>query len=188
MEILVTYAKTYQNFYKLKIQNVFHTACSCVVGQQVAFNVGRNIRKQLYEMCGNPITREAILNANLTQIRALTPPRAKLLLEMAKIDDQLEPLKVIYEYSKLTGFGKWSIGAVSILMQIDDMINLSTDSYIRKNLELYTGTSLTQKKCHDYISLAGSNQTSVCYFLWRLKKSSVHKVVERELLTHDDFI
>ncbi len=129
-----------------------------------------------------------MLNADLTHIRALTPSRAKLLLEMAKINDQLEPEKVIDEYSKLIGFGKWSIGAVSILMQISDTINLSTDSYIRKNLELYIGIPMTQKKCYDYISLTGNNQTSVCYFLWRLKKSSVNKVVKGELLTHDDFI
>lgn len=188
MENLIEYAKTYKHFYTLDIKNVFHTAVGCVVGQQVAFNIGRNIRKQLYEICGNPLTREAILNADLTQIIALKPSRAKLLIEMAKINDQQEVEKVINEYSKLNGFGKWTTDAVSILMQTSNTINLSTDSYIRKNIELYTGTTMTQKRCHEYISFAGINQTDVCYFLWRLKKGSVCKVLNKELLTKDDFI
>ena len=188
MENLITYAKTYKHFYTLNIQNVFHTAVGCVVGQQVAFNIGRAIRKQLYEICGSPLTREAVLNADLTQITALKPSRAKLLIEMANINDQQELDKVINEYSKLSGFGKWTVDAVSILMQISNTINLSTDSYIRKNIELYTGKTMTQKRCHEYISFAGINQTNVCYFLWRLKKSSVCKVLNNKLLTREDFI
>jgi 3-methyladenine DNA glycosylase/8-oxoguanine DNA glycosylase len=158
------------------------------MGQQVAFNIGRNIRKQLYEMCGNPIKREAILNADLTKIKNLTIERANLLKEMAKIDDTCEVKIVLESYSNLKGFGVWSHDAVSILLDISDTINLSTDSYICKNLAIYLNKPITKKSCHDYISIAENYQTIVCYFLWRIKNTSVHKLAKNEELIGDDFI
>ena len=188
MDILISYANKYQHLYKLAVPEIFHAACSCVMGQQVAFNVGRNIRKQLYEIYGNPIKRSAILNADLTQIKNLTLERANLLKELAKIDDTGDPKLVLESYSKLKGFGKWTMDAVSILLAISDTINLSTDLYICKNLSIYLNNVMTKKSCHDYILTAKNNQTIVCYFLWRIKKTSVHKLLNNEELGRDDFI
>ncbi len=188
MNTLIAYADKYQHFYKLAISSIFHTACGCVVGQQVAFSVGKNIRKKLYELCGVPLTREKILNIDLTKIPNLTKARADLIIKMANIDDNREPKLVIEDYSKLVGFGKWTCDAVSILLNISDTINLSTDAYICKNLELYLNKTMTKTTCHNYILDAGNNQTLVCYFLWRIKKTSIQKVIRNEDMTRDDFL
>ena len=47
---------------------------------------------------------------------------------------------------------------------------------------------MTKKSCHEYILTAKNNQTIVCYFLWRIKKTSVHKLLNNEELGRDDFI
>lgn len=188
MDNLITYADKYRDFYSQDVNSIFHIACGCVCGQQVAFGIGRGIRKQLYEMCGSPLTPEAILEVDLTLIKNLTPSRANLLLQMAKIDDSKSPKRVLQNYAKLSGFGPWSIGAVSILMGISNTINLSSDAYIRKNLSLYTGEKMTESKCHNYILTADENQTAVCYLLWRIKPQSIYKLNKNKKLTTDDFV
>ena len=107
---------------------------------------------------------------------------------MARIDDQRETNKILLDYSKLEGFGKWTFGAVSILMGINDPINLSSDSYIRKNISLYVGLKMTEKECHEYISKAKQNQTKLCYFLWRIKSQSIYKLKQNDILNEEDFI
>lgn len=188
MDILISYANKYKDLYTQDINSVFHIACGCVCGQQVAFGIGRGIRKQLYETCGSPLTPEAILEADLTLIKNLTPKRATLLVQMAKIDDLRSVKRVLKDYSKLSGFGTWSVGAVSILSGISDTINLSSDAYIRKNLSLYTGEKMTERKCYDYILTAEENQTVVCYLLWRIKPQSINKLNRNKKLTADDFV
>lgn len=188
MDQLITYANKYKKYYEQDIQPIFHVACGCVAGQQVAFGIGRTIRKQLYEICGHPLTRKAVSKADLESINNLTPNRIKLLLKMSKINDNQEPELVLEEYSKLKGFGDWSRGAVAILMQIDNYVNLSSDAYIRKNLSLYTGKTLYVKECHAYIAEAGDEQTTICYFLWRIQKTSIDKVVNGKKLKSDDFV
>lgn len=190
METLIQYAKTYEKLYKLE-QNpgIFHVACSCVTGQQVSFSIGRSIRRQLYAVCGNPITQKALLSCDLTTIRSLTPIRAELLRKMAEIDDTRSTKDVLVDYCKLAGFGKWTKNAISIILGIDDSINLSDDLYIRKNLALYIGKpSINQKECHNYILAADNNQTLVCYFLWRLRPNSVDKVKNNIILDRSDFV
>lgn len=188
MDNLISYAHTYENFYKQPILNVFHAACSCVVGQQVAFNVGRSIRTDLYKLCGYPLSRKLILGTDLTQIKNLTLVRIQLLKNMAEIDDERELCDVLLDYSKLKGFGQWTFDAVSILLGINSNVNLSSDSYICKNLSLYIGLKLTRKECHEYIAKAGDNQTKVCYLLWRLKPKSISKITQNLPLNLDDFV
>jgi len=188
METLIVYALKYSNLYKQNILGVFHIACGCVCGQQVRFDIGRQIRKQLYEECGNPLTPKAILETDLTLIKNLTPSRAKLLLQMAEIDDQRLAEDVIKDYSKLKGFGQWTIDAVSILTNASDSINLSGDAYIRKNLSIYTGITMTEKTCYNYILDAGKHQTAICYLLWRIKPQSVNKMKQNKKLTLEDFV
>jgi len=155
----------------------------------VAFNIGRSIRKQLYELCGNPLTRLPILNVNLTKIRHLTPKRIILLKNMANIDDDRPNNEVLADYVKLKGFGKWTHDACSILLNTSNTINLSTDLYIRKNLAIYLNKDkLTEKEAYDYILLAIDNQTIVCYFLWRLKPRNIDKVKNNEELNRLDFV
>lgn len=192
MDKLIEYANTYEQFYKQPISNIFHIACGCVVAQQVSFTVGRNIREQLYGLCidsqTNQLSPKLILETDLTQIKNLTPKRIELLKAMAKINDQREVDKVLLDYSKLEGFGRWTFGAVSILIGINDYINLSSDSYIRKNISLYIGLKMTEKECHEYIAKADNNQTKVCYFLWRIKPQNIYKVKQNIVLTKEDFI
>ena len=188
MEKLIIYATTYQHLYKQPIYGIFHTACGCIVGQQVAFNIGRNIRKQLYEICGYPLTRDKVLKADLSSIKYLTPERKSLLLKLANIDDVRPISDVLNDYSALKGFGPWTYGAVSILTGISNTINLYTDSYIRKNLCIYTNSKMTIKNCNNYITNAGENQTGICYLLWIIKPNSVEKIRQGAILTTSDFV
>jgi 3-methyladenine DNA glycosylase/8-oxoguanine DNA glycosylase len=188
MDQLIEYAIRYESFYKQTINDIFHTACSCVVGQQVAFTIGRNIRKTLYELYGFPLKRQTILDADLTQIINLSPKRIILLKEMAKIDDSRDVSTVLDDYSKLVGFGPWTLNAVKILMDIDDEVNLYSDSYIRKNLSLYVGIKLSEKECENYIFNAKQHQTKICYLLWRIKPTSVIKIKDKKTLENHDFV
>lgn len=187
MDKLCEYAKTYEQLYRQPTNNIFHTASSCVMGQQVAFNVGRTLRKDMYELCGFPLTPSAILNNDLTKIKNLTYTRITLLKQMANIDENDDAKIVLNKYAKLKGFGPWSYGAVCILMGIDDNINLSSDAYIKKNLSIYFDKVLSVKDCDNYISLV-NNKSQVCYFLWRIKKDSIIKIKKDGELTKDDFI
>ena len=47
MDALIEYANTYEQFYKQTVTSIFHIACGCVVGQQVPFVTGKNIRREL---------------------------------------------------------------------------------------------------------------------------------------------
>lgn len=189
MDLLIDSASKYEIYYKQEINPIFHVACNCVSAQRVAFNVGRNIRKSLYELCGFPLTREAIINRDLTRIKNLTNSRIELLKNMASIDDSRSNIEVLNDYFKLKGFGKWSYGAVSILLNIRNDINLSSDSYIRKNISIYTESKMSEKECHDYINIANDDdKTKVCYLLWRIKPTSVNKIRNIEILTNEDFV
>lgn len=162
-----------------------------ISSQQVAFNVGRNIRSSLYKLCGFPLTREAMINNDLSQIKNLTNSRIELIknmANMANIDDSRLNIEILDDYFKLRGFGSWSYKAVSILLDIDDTINLSSDAYIRKNLSLYTGNKMNEKDCFNYISKAENNQTKVCYLLWRIKPTSINKLKNNDVLIKDDFV
>lgn len=188
METLIQYAIAYQDLYKQPNYGIFHTACSCICAQRVSFRTGRQIRKSLYELCGHPLTREAILNNDLTVIHALSPGRVILMKALTKIDDQRPPNEVIIDYAKISGFGNWSIGAVMILMELSNTVNLSSDSYIRKNLSIYIGNQLTERECNKYIAICGDYQSIVCYFLWRIKSQSINKISMNCELSQDDFI
>lgn len=185
MNILEDYAIQYESIYIQPIRPIFHTACSCVLAQQVSFNVGRKIRQELYQLCGFPLEKDKILNTTIS-IKNLTPERLKLLRDLASID--INDIKeTLNEYAKLKGFGQWTYGAVSILMDIDEHVNLYNDAYIRKNIGLYLGYNMTMKECKDYISTT-NHETKVCYLLWRLKPTSIVKIKNNEILTKGDFI
>jgi len=188
MELLINSAIRYESYYKQPINPIFHVACGCVCSQQIAFNIGRNIRSSLYKLCGFPLTREAIINNDLSQIKHLTDSRIELIKKMANINDNRPNIEILDDYISLKGFGKWSYGAISILLDINDNINLSSDAYIRKNLIIYTGTKMTEKDCFNYISKSENNQTKICYLLWRIKPTSVKKVINNEMLTKEDFV
>ena len=188
MKVLINNAIKYENYYRQSINPIFHVSCGCVCGQQVAFNVGRNIRSSLFKLCGFPLTREAIINNDLTQIKNLTDSRIELIKNMANIDDNRPNIEILNDYSNLKGFGKWSVGAVSILLDINDDINLSSDAYIRKNLSIYTGLKMNEKDCFNYISKAENNQSKICYLLWRIKPTSIKKLNNNEILTKEDFV
>lgn len=188
MEALIDSAIKYEIYYKQPINPIFHIACGCICSQQVPFNVGRNIRSSLYKLCGFPLTKESVLNNDLSQIKNLTLPRIELINNMALIDDSRSNIEILDDYINLKGFGKWTYGAISILLNISDDINLSSDAYIRKNLSIYTGLKMNEKDCFDYISKAENNQTKICYLLWRIKPTSVKKISNDEILTKDDFV
>lgn len=188
MDLLINNTVKYEDYYKQPINPIFHIACGCICSQQVAFNVGRNIRSSLYKLCGFPLTREAILNNDLTQIKNLTSSRIELIKNIANIDDGRSNIEILNDYIKLKGFGKWTYNAICILLDISDNINLSSDAYIRKNLSIYTGLKMNEKDCFDYISKAENNQTKICYLLWRIKPTSVIKLKNDEILTKDDFV
>jgi 3-methyladenine DNA glycosylase/8-oxoguanine DNA glycosylase len=188
MELLIDSAIKYENYYKQPINPIFHVACGCICGQQVAFNIGRNIRSSLYKLCGFPLTRESILSNDLSQIKNLTNSRIELIRNMANVDDNRSNIEILNDYNNLNGFGKWTVNAVSILLNINDNINLSSDAYIRKNLKLYTELKMTEKDCFNYISKAENNQTKVCYLLWRIKPLSINKLKNNDILTKDDFV
>lgn len=185
MELLVEYAEKYKEYYVQPMYPIFHIACGCVVAQQVSFAIGRNIRKNLYELCGFPLTRENITEKDLTVIKHLTSQRIRLLKEMALLDDTLP--HILDEYAKLKGFGSWSYDAVSLLIGKNN-INLSSDAYIRKNLVMYTKIKMTQKECHSYIDNIGDDKSNVCYFLWRIKPLSIKKISDNQILIKEDFI
>lgn len=186
MKILEDYAIQYESVYSQPIRPIFHTACSCVLAQQVSFKVGRTIRQELYQLCGFPLEKDKILNTNII-IKNLTPERLNLLKDLARINDNQNVIEVLNEYSKLKGFGVWSYGAVSILMGIDEHVNLYNDAYIRKNLSLYLGYKLLLNECKSFIATT-NHETKVCYLLWRLKSTSIIKIKNNEILTKDDFI
>ena len=182
MEALSDYAIRYKTLYQQPILPIFHVACGCVVGQQVRFSIGRNIRKELYLKYGHPINKDLILQSDIT-IKHLTPARATLIKQMALIDDNRPSLEVLTDYASLPYFGQWTYGAVCILLNLDPHINLSCDSYIRKNIKLYANVA----DCYHYIAHA-KNQTEICYLLWRIKPSSIMKIKNNELLCKEDFI
>jgi len=188
MDKLIQNAIKYESFYKQPTYPIFHIACGCVCGQQVAFNVGRNIRSDIYKLCGFPLTRQSILNNDLTQIKNLTISRIELIKNMANIDDTRSNIDILNDYFKLKGFGNWTYGAISILLEIDDNVNLTTDAYIRKNISIYNGIKMTQKDCFNYISKAENNQSKICYLLWRIKPTSINKMLNDQILTKDDFV
>lgn len=152
----------------------------------VSFNVGRNIRRQLYTLYGYPLKRDVILNADIN-IKGLTPERTQVLKTLANIDDDRNVKEVLEDYKQLKYVGIWTCGAIQILMDLDDHVNLSSDAYIRKNISLYVGKKMMEKECHYYINTT-TEQTKVCYFLWRIKTTSICKVRQHQLLIKDDFI
>lgn len=188
METLINYASKYEEYYQQPPQSIFHTACSCITSQQVSFNVGRNIRKSLYSLCGFPLTREAIINNDLTIIKNLTNTRINLIKQMANIDDERDNIDVLNDYAKLKGFGPWSYNAVSILLRMNNKINLANDAYIRKNLSSYMGYDMTEEQCRDFLNTADDHSTAVCYLLWRLKPQSINKIKNNEFLFKEDFV
>lgn len=178
---LVEYANKYYDMYKLFNYGVFHHACGCVVAQKIKFSVGRKIREELYRLCGFPLTQVNVLNFNLSKIVGLSQEKIILLKEMAKMEENLDG------YKTLKGFGPWSYNAVSILINRKDDINLVSDKYIRKNVQLYNGID-NQKNCFCFLETAKNDKTKVCYFLWRIRPTSIYKVINNESLGKEDFL
>jgi 3-methyladenine DNA glycosylase/8-oxoguanine DNA glycosylase len=194
MELLISYSEKYQNLYKQPNQSVFHTVISCICSQQVQFQIGRGIRKELYKKCGFPLTPNKVREIDLSEIKNLTLGRRNLILEVCEIVEAYDSpdndgeKEILDEIFALDGIGEWTKNAVSILLGLSDAINLSNDAYIRKNISLYLSKPVVFKECHNFISLAADDQTKVCYFLWRIKKESVYKINKNLELTKQDFV
>lgn len=186
--MLSQYAEQYEHLYKQPKKDALTIAVGCVAGQQVTFNVGRNIRRQLFELCGHPIDRNKLINSDLTVIKNLTSSRIRLLKEMAQIDHNKTDIELLEDYRQLAGFGKWTLGAVSILLDLSNDINLSSDAYIRKNLNLYTDSKMNEKQCYNYLEQFPNQQTKICYFLWRIKPQSIYKIKQELKLNQNDFV
>lgn len=181
MDVLIDYAHQYKTLYEQPVYNVFHIACGCVIAQKIKFEQGRNIRKALYQLCGFPLTQENIKIHDLTQIKGLSPDKIILLKKMAEMEENVD------HYCKLYGFGTWSYNAVGILINKRDDINLSCDKYIQKNIKLYNGMT-SAKEYFQFIETAQNNKTITCYFLWRIKPTSIVKLKHKLPLTREDFI
>lgn len=186
--MLFQYAEQYEYLYRQPKKNILTVAVGCVAGQQVSFNVGRSIRRQLFELCGHPIEQDKLLNSDLSVVKNLTNSRITLLKEMAKIDHERSDREILADYQQLAGFGKWTTNAVSILLDLSDNVNLSSDAYIRKNLNLYTDSKMNEKQCYQYLEQFPNQQTKICYFLWRIKPQSIYKIKQGLELTKDDFV
>lgn len=181
MDVLIDYANKYYDMYKLVDYGAFHHACGCVIAQKIKFSVGRSIREKLYQLCGFPLTREKVLKRDLSHIDGLSTEKIALLKEMAKMEEDVD------NYCKLLGFGTWSYNAVGILINKRDDINLACDKYIQKNVFLYNGIKV-QKDCFCFLETAKNNKTKVCYLLWRLKPTSVIKLILGDDLVREDFL
>lgn len=190
MNTLIEYAEKYKHLYTIPNHGVFHTAVGTIVGQRVSFQTGRNIRKQLYDLCGFPLKRKAVLDADLTKIKGIRKQHIELIKTIATIEtDNRNENIVLNDYTNIPGFGIWTINSVKIITSQSESINLYTDFYIRRVASLYVGKSMKPSELKNFIEEAPNNKrTAVCYFLWRIKKDNIHKLKEDVELTSDDFL
>ncbi len=185
---LQLYAEKYENLYIQPRYSLFHTIISCVTSQEVNFNTGRSIRKQLYKKCGFPLIIENVNKCDLTCIKGLTEGKRKLIEEIVEnYEETLSDVELLEKYSKLRGIGEWTINAVSILLGLSEDINLSSDQYIRKNMSFYIGKQITNKEIFLLINQC-ENKTKVSYFLWRIKPTSIYKISQNIEMTKEDFV
>lgn len=175
MEHLLLYVNKYKKYYLQPIQNEFHCYCSLITSQRVRFQTGRNIRRKLYELCGYPLTIDAVQGMDLSSTGLTTQQR-----------EAIQALCDGVTLNEIKGIGKWTHKGVQILMQSDHNVNLYEDSYIRTRLSEYNGLK-SSKECRDFIALA-DEETYVSYFLWRITPIGIIKVKDGQKLSRDDFI
>ena len=173
METLLCYVRHYKEYYVQPIQSEFHCLVSLITSQRVRFSTGQKIRRQLYDLCGYPLTIENIKNLDLTTIQGLTL-------------QQIETITCLingYDYNNIKGIGNWTIKGMMLLRQLDPHINLYEDKYICKRVIEYIG-----QDCKQFIQQANDEQSDVSYFLWRIKPQGITKVKNNLCLDRDDFI
>lgn len=179
----------YFQLYRLDTSlSLYHHLISLVTSQQVKFETGRQIRRQLYSHC-YPLDPNIIVNLDLSRIRCLTTARIYIIKNITKAalngnEDLLEVAKGII------GVGSWTIKGALILTERSPTEALHEDSYICKRLTEIYGFEIDKPMCRTFfMGVTETNLSITSYFLWRLKSSGCQALIAKDReLTKDDFL
>lgn len=186
---LISAAENYKQLYELDLHTPFHHAVSCVTSQQVRFSVGRQIRQELYRRAGFPLTPQAVLNANLAQIKGLTNARIVVITELCALALNTTEKEFLAQFSTINGVGIWTIKAVQLLTRKSTRIALYEDSYVRARLGEYLQKKCTIKDARLFFdSLPEESRSAVSYFFWRIRPEGVINLLRGISLGKTDFL
>ena len=176
---IVKYAQKYEDLLPEAVPR-YHAVISCIISQKISFQRSRGIRRKLYKELGSDIfTKSKIESLNLNDLG--------LDARVIEIIDQVNRLENLSfkNLAKISGIGKWTIDAVKILTYYDPDIALYKDKYIRKILSGLYGKTFTEGTAKAWFEKV-SNKSLVSRFLWRLKYTSINKIIDSEPLTSLD--
>lgn len=155
----------------------FHHLVSLVTGQQVSFEAGRQIRQELYKLCGTPYCPHAIKQTDLSTIKNLTPARIFTIKAIATAYLNGHHENIIDYSIIIKGVGSWTIKGAYILTETSYNQSLYEDAYIKKRLSEIHNHKMTLADCKDWFKIVPEDSRSiVSYFLWRVKPSGVEKL------------
>lgn len=179
----INYFSLYRSDYTL---SSYHQLISLVTSQQISFEAGRNLRKQLYLEVGYPLTPQNISSINLSKY--LTPAKqftVRAITEMALLDNN----DLINRVKNIKGVGPWTLKGAYILTEVSQEEPLFEDAYVRKRLSEIFGLTIGIKEAKTFFDTLPDNKRSiVSYFLWRIRKTSTWKVSRGERLERSDFL
>lgn len=176
-----------QQYWYLETKSIYHECVSLIISQKISFKESRRIRSILYQKIGEyEFTFDNLRTFSETELSefGLNSKMQSIIMSIPENITNIDELKNLY------GVGIWTVNALKIKFTDEDIF-LSEDLWIRKHIKLlleldYTPTITEVKHYSDkHIPI---NKSIITLFLWRLKHTSVGRLIKGEQLNKDDFI
>jgi 3-methyladenine DNA glycosylase/8-oxoguanine DNA glycosylase len=173
MKDIIQVAQDCQPFYVLPEGDLYHHLISLIIAQKIRFSVGRTIRQKLYQLVNSDrYERTTVLALSDDQLRTigLSPEKIALIRKVSEI-----PHLEINSLSTIKGIGPWTIGALKLLMGVEEEFFLAEDSYIRQRVaEYFSVKTLTIPQCRALSQREWTgHQCMMSKFFWRIKPEGV---------------
>lgn len=186
---LLKLAVDYKDHYVFPDRSLTHNTILMIVASRLNNTKSEEIKKKLYSSIGKEgkieLTRENFKFKDKTLLSyGLSHEQIKLIREVLEMKEI-----TIKNLTKIKGIGIWTIKALKVITN-EDNICFEQDYNVRNNLGLLYGYDklVSESEVKKILSSWNGNRTIISYFLWRLKKEAIVKILEEEKLEYTDFL
>lgn len=169
-------------------RSLTHNAILMIIANRLNNEKSEEVKKKLYSSIG----REGKVELSKENFKF----KDKTLLSYGLSHDQIKLIREVLEMkeiniknlTKIKGIGIWTIKALKIITN-EDNVCFEQDYNVRNNLGLLYGYDklVPESEVKKILSSWNGNRTIISYFLWRLKKESIVKILEDQKLSYLDF-
>jgi len=188
---LLKLAQDTKDYYTFPERSLLHNAILMIIYSRLNNSKSQEIKNKIY----NSIGKEGKIELSVDNFKfkdktllgyGLSHDQIGLIRSVLSLSKTLEKGQMtIKDLTKIKGIGIWVIKSLKIITHTDDNICFEQDYNVRNNLGLLYGYDklVSETEVKKILNTWNGNRTIISYFLWRLKKEAILKIIG---ITEDD--